>query len=489
MAETTNKSETRKFCLRHLNHESMLNNQFYSMLQEQSMVDVMLSCEGVGVKAHRLVLSANSNYFKNIFSQIPWPTQYPVIVLKDIAIGDLKIIIEFMYKGVAFIEENQLQSVLKSAEALNVSGLTDVCQKLKKQLGYAENKRPRIDEQNKEDERTFATRKEYEINPASKEKGSTLSPPQTNLKSTSSNAFSQFTSPKLLGRRPIAPKLIPQTTTTSPLNKQSTKSLLPRLAKNGSEQDSPSKKFQQSMHSSVDLVTSSSKNIMHSANASQSKSTARKSISSTLSAKSATQSSPPLHPPQLTPTESIQNSRLIITKPNSDVPIEVTLDDENLLVYHSDEEEEDVKPSIFELCENRSNLISNISTNDSGDNELPKLPPLIRRGSRSSIDSNEETRSIRSSGSRSSTTSGIKPPPPPSFRVVQRSSARSLRTILKTPAELTQRVEEKGRNTKSKVKPPENDIDSPEIECPSCGLKFDDEKKWNHHIQTEHVRS
>lgn len=474
MAETTNKSETRKFCLRHLNHESMLNNQFYSMLQEQSMVDVMLSCEGVGVKAHRLVLSANSNYFKNIFSQIPWPTQYPVIVLKDVAIGDLKIIIEFMYKGVAFIEENQLQSVLKSAEALNVSGLTDVCQKLKKQLGYAENKRPRIDEQNKEDERTSATRKEYEINTASKERGLTMSPPQTNLKSGSSNAFGQLPSPKFPGRRPNAPKLIPQTTTTSPLNKQLTKSLLPRPAKNGSEQDSPSKTIEQSMHS---------------ANATQSKSTARKSISSTLSTKSATQSSPPLHPPELTPAESIRNNRLIITKPNSDVPIEVTLDDENLLVYHSDEEEEDVKPSIFELCENRSNLISNISTMNSNNNELPKLPPLIRRSSRSSIDSNEETRSIRSSGSRSSTTSGIKPPPPPSFRVVQRSSARSLRTILKTPAELTQRVEEKGRTAKSKVKQPENDIDSPEIECPSCGLKFDDEKKWNHHIQTEHVRS
>lgn len=486
MAETTSKTETRKFCLRHLNHESMLNNQFYSMLQEQSMVDVMLSCEGVGVKAHRLVLSANSNYFKNIFSQIPWPTQYPVIVLKDVAIGDLKIIIEFMYKGVAFIEENQLQSVLKSAEALNVSGLTDVCQKLKKQLGYAENKRPRIDEQNKEDERTSATRKEYEINPASKERGLTLSPPQTNLKSGSSNAFGQLPSPKFPGRRPNAPKLIPQTTTTSPLNRQLTRSLLPRPAKNGSEQDSPSKTFEQSMHSSVDLVTSSSKNIMHPANATQSKSTARKSISSTLSSKSATQSSPPLHPPELTPAESIRNNRLIITKPNSDVPIEVTLDDENLLVYHSDEEEEDVKPSIFELCENRSNLIS---TMNSDNNELPKLPPLIRRGSRSSIDSNEETRSVRSSGSRSSTASGIKPPPPPSFRVVQRSSARSLRTILKTPAELTQRVEEKGRSTKSKVKQPENDIDSPEIECPSCGLKFDDEKKWNHHIQTEHVRS
>lgn len=108
------------------------------MLQDQSLVDVTLSCEGAGIKAHRLVLSANSAYFKNLFNSLQGACHYPVIVLKDVPLIDLKAIIEFIYKGEVVVEEKQLTSVLKSAEVLSVSGLTEVCQVLRQKLAVEE---------------------------------------------------------------------------------------------------------------------------------------------------------------------------------------------------------------------------------------------------------------------------------------------------------------------------------------------------------------
>ncbi|XP_075159059.1 uncharacterized protein LOC142232213 isoform X2 [Haematobia irritans] len=85
-------------------------------------VDVSLLCDGRKIKAHKVVLSACSSYFKEIFTENPHP--HPVIIFKFIKFEDLNSIIEFMYQGEVNVQQEALQSFLQTAELLAVQGLT-----------------------------------------------------------------------------------------------------------------------------------------------------------------------------------------------------------------------------------------------------------------------------------------------------------------------------------------------------------------------------
>ncbi|XP_061399412.1 modifier of mdg4-like [Musca vetustissima] len=85
-------------------------------------VDVSLLCDGRKIKAHKVVLSACSSYFKEIFTENPHP--HPVIIFKFIKYEDLNSIIEFMYQGEVNVQQEALQSFLQTAELLAVQGLT-----------------------------------------------------------------------------------------------------------------------------------------------------------------------------------------------------------------------------------------------------------------------------------------------------------------------------------------------------------------------------
>lgn len=94
------------------------------------MTDVTLSCQGgLNIRAHRIVLSTFSPYFKAIFESQPFvdtPWTYPVVVMKDYGFLEVKAIIEFVYRGEVSVPRDRLASVLATARALEVSGLADL---------------------------------------------------------------------------------------------------------------------------------------------------------------------------------------------------------------------------------------------------------------------------------------------------------------------------------------------------------------------------
>jgi hypothetical protein len=94
------------------------------MVSDEHFVDVTLACEGIQIRAHKMVLSACSNYFKEIF--LANPCKHPVVILKDMKFEDLRAIVDFMYKGEVNVSQNQLGALLKTAEVLRVKGLTEV---------------------------------------------------------------------------------------------------------------------------------------------------------------------------------------------------------------------------------------------------------------------------------------------------------------------------------------------------------------------------
>ena len=64
MAAANNGGDQQQYCLKWNNHRSTLFSVFDTLLEEESLVDVILSAEGQFLKAHRVILSACSPYFR-----------------------------------------------------------------------------------------------------------------------------------------------------------------------------------------------------------------------------------------------------------------------------------------------------------------------------------------------------------------------------------------------------------------------------------------
>ena len=56
-----------QFCLKWNNYQSNIVVALGNLKLEEEFVDVTLACEGRSIKAHRVVLSACSGYFKHVF--------------------------------------------------------------------------------------------------------------------------------------------------------------------------------------------------------------------------------------------------------------------------------------------------------------------------------------------------------------------------------------------------------------------------------------
>jgi len=113
-----------QFCLKWNNYQLSLTSAFKHILEEEDFVDVTLSAGGNNLKAHKVVLSACSSYFRDLLKGISlW--QHPVLVLKDVRFLELQSILEFVYLGEVNVEQDRLESFLKTAELLRIKGLTD----------------------------------------------------------------------------------------------------------------------------------------------------------------------------------------------------------------------------------------------------------------------------------------------------------------------------------------------------------------------------
>lgn len=56
-----------QFCLKWNNFHNSIVSAFESLQSLEELVDVTLMCEGHNVKAHKVILSACSPYFRNLF--------------------------------------------------------------------------------------------------------------------------------------------------------------------------------------------------------------------------------------------------------------------------------------------------------------------------------------------------------------------------------------------------------------------------------------
>lgn len=148
-----------QFCLRWNNFHTNITSAFESLRDDEDFVDITLACEGRQIKAHKMVLSACSPYFRSLLkvSMLQYnhkcafslaklyicitcdcsltldcilsfqgnPCQHPIVFLKDVTFANLTSILDFMYHGEVNVSHNELATFLKTAEALKVRGLAE----------------------------------------------------------------------------------------------------------------------------------------------------------------------------------------------------------------------------------------------------------------------------------------------------------------------------------------------------------------------------
>nr|CAD7423148.1 unnamed protein product [Timema monikensis] len=117
-----------QFCLKWNSFGSNLATAFGNLFKSESLTDVILFCEGVTFKAHRLILAACSKHFQDLFERAPLCPSV-LVILDGTSSSNMSALLEFMYKGEL---ANALVTLSQTAEdgEIEVKGLSIEHEKL-----------------------------------------------------------------------------------------------------------------------------------------------------------------------------------------------------------------------------------------------------------------------------------------------------------------------------------------------------------------------
>ena len=111
-----------KFCLKWNDFQTNLSKTFGSLRQEQHLFDVTLvSDDEQHISAHKLVLTASSEFFKNILKKAQHSN--PMIFLSGFKSKDLLHVMDYIYQGEVKIVQTDLDRFLNVAQQLKIEGL------------------------------------------------------------------------------------------------------------------------------------------------------------------------------------------------------------------------------------------------------------------------------------------------------------------------------------------------------------------------------
>ena len=110
-----------KLCLKWNDFQKSFQSSFGELRADIDFSDVTLACEDQSIKAHKVVLSASSPFFKKLLKTHSHPQ--PLIFMRGIRSSELTAMIDFIYLGEASIFQEQLESFLALAEELELNGL------------------------------------------------------------------------------------------------------------------------------------------------------------------------------------------------------------------------------------------------------------------------------------------------------------------------------------------------------------------------------
>ena len=113
-----------KFNLRWNDFQANVIKSFGILRKEKDFFDVTLvSDDEQHISAHKVVLSASSEFFKNILKKAQHAS--PLIYLSGVTEKDLSAVMDYIYHGEVQLYQEELDSFLDAAQRLKINGLTE----------------------------------------------------------------------------------------------------------------------------------------------------------------------------------------------------------------------------------------------------------------------------------------------------------------------------------------------------------------------------
>ena len=112
-----------KLCLKWNNFQGIFQASFRDLRTDKDFTDVTLGCGDQSIKAHKVILSVCSPFFKRLLKTFPHPQ--PLVFMRGIKVTDLIAMVDFIYLGEASIYLEQLESFLALAEEFELKGFTE----------------------------------------------------------------------------------------------------------------------------------------------------------------------------------------------------------------------------------------------------------------------------------------------------------------------------------------------------------------------------
>ena len=110
-----------KFSLKWDAFQSNVSNSFAILRNEDYLLDVtIVTDDNEQVEAHKLVLSACSEYFKNIFKTKKH--SHPLLCLEDVSSKDIQNLMDYIYNGELQLFQEDLDRFLSLAQRFKLEG-------------------------------------------------------------------------------------------------------------------------------------------------------------------------------------------------------------------------------------------------------------------------------------------------------------------------------------------------------------------------------
>ena len=111
-----------KLCLKWNDFQSNISNSFSVLRNEDYLHDVtIVTDDSEQIAAHKLVLSACSDFFKSIFKRNKHPN--PLLCLEGVSSKDVRNVMDYIYNGEVQVFQEDLGRFLNVAQRLKLEGL------------------------------------------------------------------------------------------------------------------------------------------------------------------------------------------------------------------------------------------------------------------------------------------------------------------------------------------------------------------------------
>ncbi|NWX46393.1 KLHL4 protein, partial [Steatornis caripensis] len=109
------------------NHAEQTFRKMENYLQQKQLCDVLLIVGDQKIPAHRLVLSAVSDYFAAMFTNDVREAKQEEIKMEGVDPDALKALVRYAYTGILELKEDTIESLLAAACLLQLSQVVEVC--------------------------------------------------------------------------------------------------------------------------------------------------------------------------------------------------------------------------------------------------------------------------------------------------------------------------------------------------------------------------